>query len=548
MKTMNNILFYLLIPFVVLSCANEIPYEESADTIDAAGATIYGRVMCSGSPLAGVVVSDGVLVTATDRNGIYRLDSEKRNGHVFISLPGGYRMESAIGNSASFWRNLKQDRSVPERMDFNLRKETGQENHTMVVMGDIHLYNSKSAAAFRNTVIPELNDLVSDMAGSVVYGLTLGDMTWDWYWYANDYGIPEYLTEVDRIAGLTIFNTVGNHDHDMQYDSMSEFNLTGEDWTCQQSYRKQQGPTCYSYNIGHVHYISLDDVITIDTGGTTDKDSRGCWRGVTETDMEWLRQDLSFVSKDTPIVVSLHIPLFTAKGSYGSYPKSVNASVAEITAPFREYENVLFLSAHTHTMYSNHNMPVENPEGDMWTVTEWNCGAVCGNFWTTSVKSGLNICTSGAPGGYRLLSWNGKTMISGFKAFGKPDSYAFRSYDRNMMNLPEMEYTDGIWGADDGNEILINIWDYRPGWKISVKEGTKELPVTRKTSYDPLYMLMYTEGLSGTQPSRSVNIFSAKASKAKTTIEINVTDEFGRTFTERMSRPKEFTIEKYISE
>ena len=87
MKTMNNILFYLLIPFVVLSCANEIPYEESADTIDAAGATIYGRVMCSGSPLAGVVVSDGVLVTATDRNGIYRLDSEKRNGHVFISLP-----------------------------------------------------------------------------------------------------------------------------------------------------------------------------------------------------------------------------------------------------------------------------------------------------------------------------------------------------------------------------------------------------------------------------------------------------------------------------
>lgn len=542
-------LILLLAMLSVLSCGKEIPLQEQVvDSLSAEGATVYGKVECMGNPLAGVVVSDGVLTVRTDKGGVYRLKSSKKNGHVFISVPSGYRMAKASSVSAAFWTALKLGPEVAERVDFQLVKETGQENHTMLVMGDIHLYSSKSAAEFRSSVVPELAALVNEHTGGPLYGLTLGDMTWDWYWYANDFGIPSYLDEVARIPGLIIYNTVGNHDHDMNHDSLSEFRATGEDRTCQDSYRRYLGPTCYSFNIGQVHYISLDDVITTDTGGTTDKDSRGCMRGITDADMKWLKQDLSYISKDTPIVVSMHIPLFNAKGTHSTYEDSVNSGVADITAPFREYENVLFLCAHTHTMYSNHDMRVEDADGESWTVTEWNCGALCGNFWTTAIKTGLNICTSGAPGGYRLLNWNGRSMISIFKALGKPNSYAFRSYDRNKMNLPKGTYTSGMSGKSDDNVVLVNVWDYRPGWTVSIREGNTELPVTRTLSHDPLYLLMYSEGLSTTTPTRSVNIFSARASAPDSPLVITVKDEYGNTYVENMARPKDFTLEKYLSE
>lgn len=72
-------------------------------------------------------------------------------------------------------------------------------------------------------------------------------------------------------------------------------------------YRNLQGPTCFSYNIGGTHYISLDDVITTNTGSLTYKESRGNMRGITDTDMAWLKQDLSYIPADTPIVVTTHI-------------------------------------------------------------------------------------------------------------------------------------------------------------------------------------------------------------------------------------------------
>ena len=82
---------------------------------------------------------------------------------------------------------------------------------------------------------------------------------------------------------------------------------TGEDWECMRPYRNLQGPTCFSYNIGGTHYISLDDVITTNTGSLTDKESRGNMRGITDTDRAWLKQDLSYIPADTPIVVTTHI-------------------------------------------------------------------------------------------------------------------------------------------------------------------------------------------------------------------------------------------------
>ena len=538
---------------LLLSCVKEEVKTVADMLVPAQGATVYGKVTSAGEPVASVVVSDGVTTVLTDRNGVYNLKSAKRNGHVFISVPSGYSTLYEGSTIPSFWKSLKKPKDVPERIDFLLQEEN-QDRYTMIFIGDIHLYSHKSINCFNSTFVPEINNFISASGARPVYASTLGDMTWDWYWYNGDrIGIEHYIPNINNLQGIHVYNTVGNHDNDMQYNSLLEFQNTGDDWTCMSQYRKLQGPTCYSYNIGGIHYVSLDDVITINTGGTADKDSRDCWRGVTENDMRWLEQDLSHVSSDTPVIVTLHIPLFSMKGKPTTgNPRSVNYSVPDITAPFMKFGKVLFISAHTHLLYNTEDYDINGV-----SVTEWNSGALCGNFWTTANKTGLNLCTDGAPGGYRILSVNGGEFSSIYKGVGKKQNYLFRAYDRNQMNLDALKlgtYTKGdIAGENKENWIYINVWDYKPSWKITVQEyvtnSAATLNVTRMSeSYDPLYMLMYEQGKTDTTPQLTTTMFRARASSAASTVTIKVEDEYGNSRIERMVRPKKFTIDTYIDE
>ena len=545
--------YIVVVILLLISCQKEEEKPVVDTLMPAQNATIFGKVTCNGVPVSGVVVSDGVVCGRTDGKGVYNLKSAKRNGLVFISVPSGYVTPYNGSTVPSFWKALKKLKDEPERVDFTLEAEN-QDRYTMLFMGDIHLYSHKSINCFNSTFIPEIDSYISSSASCPVYASTLGDMTWDWYWYNGDkIGIEQYILNMNNIRGLQIYNTVGNHDNDMQHDSLSEFQRTGADWTCMTQYRKQQGPTCFSYNIGGVHYVSLDNVITTNTGGTTDKDSRGCWRGVTESDMRWLEQDLSYVSEDTPVVVSVHMPLFNMKGKpTAGNSKSINYTVQDITAPFRKFGEVLFISAHTHLLYNTEDYDVSGLK-----VTEWNSGALCGNFWTTALKTGLNLCTDGTPGGYRILTVDNGKISSLYKGIGKKKNYLFRAYDRNQMNLEASKlgsYTKGeIAGVNKDNWIYINVWDYKPSWKITVQEfetnSAKTLQVSRmEECYDPLYMLMYAQEKTDTEPQLTYTMFRAKANSATSIVTIRVEDEFGNSRMERMQRPKKFTIDAYIGE
>ena len=536
----------------VISCEKKTNVDPGTALQPAEGATIYGTVFCGGKPLKDVSVSDGETVVRTDNKGVYNISSPKTNGYVFISVPSGYVMADVSAVSAGFWKSVSKTSDAPERVDFSLLEEN-QELFTMLVMGDTQIFSQKSIKKFNETVVPEINSYVPSVATGPVYGLNLGDMTWDWYWYNDDMvRIDDYLQAVKGLQNIPLFHTVGNHDNDMQYHSLSEFKRTGEDRTCMNEYRLKMGPTCFSYNIGGIHFVSLDNVITINTGDTTDKDSRGYMRGVTAADMKWLEEDLSHVSEDTPVIVSVHMPLFNmSKKPIAGDPESVNSTVEDIVAPFKKFGKVLFISGHTHYLYN-----VEDYDVDGLKVTEWNNGAICGNFWTTALK-GLNICIDGSPGGYRILTVRNGKYSSVYKGLGKKENYLFRTYDRNNMNLNAAKlgtYTAGeIAGENKDNWVYIYMWDYKPSWKLSVEEyrtdgAFRVLTPVKIDSFDPLYMLMYEKGLTSTTPRKALTMFRVQAREANSLLIIDVEDEFGNKRSEQMKRPKSFDLDTYIKE
>jgi hypothetical protein len=67
-------------------------------------------------------------------------------------------------------------------------------------------------------------------------------------------------------------------------------------------------------------------------------------------------------------------------------------------------------------------------------------------------------------------------------------------------------------------------------------------------SFDPLYMLMYEKGLTGTTPRKALTMFRVQAYEATSMLVIDVEDEHGNRRSERMVRPKSFTLDTYIKE
>lgn len=484
----------------ILSCKKQEPYSpapKKEDKIEISeGTTIYGLVSCDGKGVPGVVVSDGIIVTTTDSEGVYQIASQKKHGYVFISIPSGYESES-YGVQPRFFHMVENNSNKVERADFKLFK-TDQSECTVLFFGDIHLANRTfchDISQFREFTA-DVNDFIASN-GRRTYAVTLGDMTWDVFWNSNKYDLTSYLAEVNAdFRNLQIFHTMGNHDNDPT--------LAG-DFLGENAYKCILGPTYYSFNISGIHYIVLDDIIYRNETG-----ERDFYRQVSDEQIAWMVEDLKYVSRQTPVFVAMHCPLYTDTGG------SSLSGLWNLIKHFEGYDHIHFVTGHTHAMYNvdclNRSVP----------VFENNSGAVCGAWWMTGLnRPGTHIGPDGAPGGYRVFQVKGSSFDWQYKGTGLPLETQFRA-------------------SHQGNGVVyINIWDYDPLWEISVTEGGKPLNVSRLTDVkDPLYLEVYEKyetdhGYSVSYPAYETNhIFSVTASSPDSEISITVTDRFGRKYSD----------------
>ena len=523
-----------------------IRYAGDEEVQPAAGSTVYGKVSCEGTGIPGVVVSDGIEVVKTDSKGVYQLKSKKYHGYVFVSTPSGYE-PITNGILPKFHTTLKANASTAERVDFQLKKVDGQDNHRMLLLGDIHLAKRTDDQKQFADFVKDVNATVSASPGKV-YALTLGDMTWDLYWIVNNYSFKEYLADASGIKGVTVYHTIGNHDHSMYY--MGDYDTVKD-------YKENIGPTYYSFNIGKVHYVVLDDVECTNKTATTDEKGNACYTReyngrVVADEISWLKKDLASVPNGTPLVVTMHIPLFNAKGSATLKDASALENV------LKAYPQVHLVTAHTHTVYNTDQL------SDLH-IYEHNAGSICGTWWWSAKETpGVHIGQDGSPGGYTVMDVTGTDFKWQYKATGKGADYQFVTYDRNGIHLTNDKYVPNsngtykfepsIWGsASSANEVYVNVWNWDPSWTVEVTENGTPLTVSRLVSgeKDPLHLIAYTAKRinKNSKPTfetdKNYHLFKVTASGPSTTLDIKVTDRFGHVYTETMTRPKPFTTDQY---
>ena len=154
---------------------------------------ITGRITCDGRGIKGVAVSDGDVVTTTDKDGHYALESKKRNGYVFYSIPRGYEAEIANGFNPQFWQTLTSpSTAVAEQHDFRLRKVRNNE-FRFLIGTDVHLARRvDDVNQFRRLFIPCLAKECEAAGGAPIYSMMLGDLAWDIYWTQNDFNLQDF--------------------------------------------------------------------------------------------------------------------------------------------------------------------------------------------------------------------------------------------------------------------------------------------------------------------------------------------------------------------
>ena len=481
---------FLCLP-IILFCSSCGPNSGGSgnggsDTIIAI--TYGGKVLCGTEGIAGVVVTDGTNFTVTDAAGTYTLPYSSTATHFYISSPAGYTVPF-VNSVPQFWIKLRST-SDKKNLNFTLIKLSESDTkHYFIAVGDPQVRNVAELNKLK-PILTYMAQEISTLGQSVVPLMVAGDMVF------NTPNMHAQSKQYFSAVNQPVYCAIGNHDH---VYSTTENPSVSRDKTADSVFINNYGPTYYSFNRGQVHYIVLDNIY-FEGGSGADYTVN-----FTQAQLDWVKKDLSYVTKDKALVVMCHAP---TKSRYAStYGNSAN-----LHAMLAGYANVQIISGHTH-----YNSVMADNTG----ITEHTVGAACGGFWEGPV------CLDGAELGYKVFEVDGTTFKWTYRSYVNPNAQfsVFKPENRAPVLEPS-------------NELLVNVWDWDPAWTVSWSEdgGSTFKSMARITdkAYDPTaYAYFGTESAPGgptrlwINASKTDHIFQCVPSLTSTRVVVKVISRFG---------------------
>jgi hypothetical protein len=466
-----------------------LPVPATSANLSPGRRRIQGHVQSAGRGIAGAVVSDGARVAATGRDGRFTLVSDADSAWLALSLPAGYMIPTSPAGPAALYRPIVADARGEARVTFDLTPDVeGQDRHRVIVMADIQTQNDFEMQRFQAEAVPAVRTAVHE--GGRVIGIACGDIMYD------DLTFYPAYEQATLAVGMPCFQVVGNHDLDFSARTTEASTAT---------FRRHFGPDSYSFNLGQVHYVVLNDVLWYGDG----------YVGyLTERQLQWLAADLAFVEQGRTVVVALHIPLGSTRWQRTGRAdqrrsETVNNKDAllELLQPYRAW----VLAGHTHEMEQVRH-------GDR--IVEQVFGAVCGAWWSG------DICWDGTPNGFGVLDVRDSEVRMGYRSTGLP---------------PESQMRLALTAAP-GPQVLANVFAWNPDWTVRWHaDGEARGLMPRVTDLDPRAV---AEQTGPTRPARrgwveptpTAHLFVAAPGTARE-VTVEATDPWGTVYTERIAIP-----------
>lgn len=508
--------------------------------------TIRGTIFDDGgNRLAGVIVSDGIQCVRTDDKGVFELASDLNIAKfVFVSIPSGYSVPVKNGLPI-FFKRLSDEKQADGmfRFEFILNKMTkNPDRYSMLFVADPQPRTRNKAhdrVAYHS--LDCCNDLYRDMretGGEILmnrpcYAMMLGDIV-----HEDMSLFDKYIEDGTSKMGFPTFNVIGNHDN---------MPKAADDVEAASVFEEKFGPSNYSFNLGKVHFIVVDNMIT--DGGM----------GLRDDIWQWLKADLSFVDKSTTIMICSHAPMFMCDGS--EYYTSARNGIAYASL-LAGYKKVYAWAGHTHAM----SHYVYGSDSQLKNIESHTIVRATGELWTNEYQS------SGTPRGYVLVDVDGEDVTWKFKPTkyqtGAPWSttppYLYRRWDYGMDGVAVMKedgevlntsYQMNVYpkGANGDNYIYANVfmWDQLWGTPVFVSDSNpgheyKFTKVTSNTKLDVAQKEIYdfysvesqtfkeygTYGWSDASWQRTFSLYTNKSSDSGI---VKVTDRFGNVYSTKVS-------------
>jgi hypothetical protein len=454
-----------------------------------------------------VMVSNGREVVMSDRHGYYQLPAYE-GMTVFVTKPAGYEVPVDEFNVPQFsyhhlpkgspdlrFGGLAPTGPLPKEVNFPLIRGKKKKKFKMIVIGDTQPYSNNEIGYVRDTLAKEFASMdMRDVEGIIVEGDVIGD----------DLGLYPRFKQILSVANAPQYFVPGNHD--MDFDAPTDKNSLD-------TFKREWGPAYYSFDIGDVHFVTLDNVqypCENYDGNHEFCDTSATYNGVVnEQQMEWLANDLALVPKHKLIVLNMHIPIISFVDSESNKHQTDNAGDL-----YRLLEGrpALALSGHTHTL--EHFEPGEGARPDVSGLDipatpfpQIISGAGCGSWWSGDFDDDgvpMSYQRLGAKRGYLVFKFNGNTYEDSFKATGEPAkkqialsllSPTFTNWyqqllewlqngavDKPPVNINDLDDTK-IIPADEIYEtkLTANVWNGSSATNVSVQIDDRDEMVMHRS-------------------------------------------------------------------
>lgn len=406
----------------------------------------------TGNGIEGVVVSDGYSCSVTDARGAYTITPDSLARTISVSLPSEYEVPLCKDGRPLFYKFIPSD-----NYDFHLcPRKNPSDRFTLIALTDAHITKDPNSKRFYKESAPDIQKTINaHKKDGPVIGVTLGDQLTDDERFTNQ--IQRSLASF-KICGRTmpLFLCIGNHDHHSA-DGESEYAVTDR-------FVRGSAPRDYSFNMGGVHFVVMDDIQY--TGLQRDGVKIKYYNGLTDSQIEWLKQDVSLVPDRAgkAVVLCMHSPMF---GRFSNKDA--------VKALLKEFKEAHILSGHEHNI---NNVWIDD------TIWEHNLQSICGSWWYS------NVSPNGSPLGYAVMTFDGGVLAEEYnKATTESRDFQMRVYSGNDSYNDKTPCVDNpgkakrdrtyAWPEELAGYFIVRVWDGTKDWEVKFVQNGKEIPMQR---------------------------------------------------------------------